>query len=138
MKIYENLNLNDRLNFQIAQNEIYCPEIPTHDKLSQYICPVCLLSQIDYSNFCKDFGDNNFFVSKGVYQKIKNFSQKIQYQTKFVWPSSQSENLDYQGSLASLIEHISENHLNYETRHIFEVMFRTFTLNIKNLILLKK
>ena len=124
-KIYENLNLDDSLNFQIAHNEIFYHKTPSHEKLAYYICPVCALTKIDLIvwDFCKNFGENKFFVSKNVYQKIKKFTQKLQYQTGRYIAWSEPD-LTTNNHLESLIDHINNEHLDQDTRKIFQVVNR--------------
>lgn len=119
-KIYEHLDLDDKLRFQEALGQIFHSEKPTHEKLTHFICPVCVLSKMEsLSDFVKKVGDKNFFVSKSVSLKIKRFSRDLEAQSKFAWRKSDSHGI---GSLTCLIDHINLCHLNEETRKVFQVI----------------
>ena len=62
-KIYEHLDLDDKLRFQEALGHIFHPEKPSHEKITHFLCPVCALSKMDsLSDFAKNFGGKNFLT----------------------------------------------------------------------------
>ena len=119
-KIYEHLDLDDKLRFQEALGHIFHPEKPSHEKITHFLCPVCALSKMDsLSDFAKNFGGKNYLVSKSVFLKIKKFSRDLQAESKFAWRKSDSDGI---GSVTCLIDHINLCHLNEESRKIFQVI----------------
>ena len=118
LKIYENLKLDDRLNFQDALNQIFKSEIPAHEKFQQYICPICALAEFDsIQGFCKRFDEDKYLVSKSIFKKLQRFSERLQYKSEISWRTNDSN----QSSLEALIDHIHFNHLRLETRKVFQV-----------------